>query len=356
MILRDVLLAVFFLVTLLSFPLVLMRSLPGPRLRPGIAPLICASFILILYTFGLWFRSLDFGVDTAAYSDLFKEYCHGQGLGDSQLSYKLSIYLIDAGMLGACRIDYLPGVWGGLVIAPLLLMREPIKMRLSFAAILIFSLVGIELTTNALRQGLSVSVCMLAISFGRKRWILALPLFGISMLLHTSMILVLVLLGFSMMSWKRFLFVMGGATLLVTYSIQSGVEPEFLWPFLYEIKKYIKHDDDELWVRVLGFACILGALASSMLPPRQRCAQSSSVHIQIALKIGVACLPFLVLPFFGYRIVYGIFPMVLYFTLIHGREKGIPLGYQFGLLISFNMAILFSWAHGSGFMRGVPFF
>jgi hypothetical protein len=318
---------------------------------------VVACAILVSFVLALWGRSLGFGVDTAGYAELFQAYCRGQSLEDEQFSYILSIQLLNVGMLGACKIELLPGVWGLLVVLPLLFIREPLALRLSFAAILIFSLVGVELTTNALRQGVSVSSFLLAVSLGRRRSLLALPFLALAALLHTSTFLVLVALGLAMLSWGSFLFAMVGASLFVTFYIQSGldIESSLLRPFLYEIQKYLGHEADELWVRILGFAGVVGALACPLFLPRNAHALRSSAHYQTALKLGAACLPFLSLPYFGYRIIYGIYPLVVYFTLLYGRERSIALSKQVGLLLAFNATLLFVWAQGSAAMREVLF-
>lgn len=357
MLLRDLLIFIVILTAVALLPSAVLHGPSGLRPRPGVVPMLVAGSILILFVLALSGRSLEFGIDTAGYAELFQAHCRGQPLAGEQFSYILSIRLLNAGMLGACQLDLLPAVWGLLVIVPLLLMREPIELRLSFAAILIFSLVGVELTTNALRQGVSVSIFMLAVSLGRRRSLLALPFLALSALLHTSTFLILLVLILSMMSWGRFLFAAVGALLVVTFYLQSGIDIQssLLFPFLYEIQKYLGHEADELWVRILGFAGVVATLACPWLLTHDTRDLRSSSYYQVSLKLGAACVPFLGLPYFGYRIIYGIYPLVVYFTLLYGRERNITLGRQFGLLLASNAVLLFVWAHGSTAMREVLF-
>ncbi len=79
-------------------------------------------------------------------------------------------------------------------------------------------------------------------------------------------------------------------------------------------------------------------------------------NYQIALRLAVACLPFLGLPYFGYRMLYGLYPPLLLFTLLAGRRAGVPLGRQFTWLLLLNATILIAWAQGSAAMREVAFF
>ena len=357
MLLRDILVIIIMLTAVALLPSAVLHGPSGLRPRPGVVPMIVAGSMLTLFVLALSGRSLDFGTDTAVYAELFQAYCHGESLADRSLSYILSIHLLNAGMLGACKLELLPGAWGLLVVAPLLFMREPIEFRLSFAAILIFSLVGVELTTNTLRQGLALSFLMLGVSLGRKRSLLALPFIALATLLHTSTFLVLLVLALSMISWGRFLVAAVGAIMFVGFYIKSGIDIDssLLFPFLYEIQKYLGHDADELSIRIIGFVGVLAALVCPWLLTRDAGGLRSSSYYQISLKLGAACLPFLSLPYFGYRMIYGIYPLAVYFTLLHGREKNIALGRQFGLLLAFNAALLFVWAVGSTSMREVSF-
>ena len=355
--LRDVLIWILAITSLVFLPLVVIQDLTGKRLRQGTAPILVSGTILFLLVFCLWGRSLSFGVDTAGYAKVFAGYCNGQSMNDEQLSYFVTAWLLNAVMFGACNVDWMPGAWGLLVVAPLLAMREPLPLRLSFAAVLIFSLVGIELTTNALRQGVSVSVCMLAISVGRRNWVVGLPLAIMSVLLHTSTMLVFAALAFALLPWGLFVLALVGSIALVMQALQSGLESAFLQPLLYEVQKYLAHESDELWVRVLGFACVVAALVCPWLIRRHHDARLlTDKNYQIALRLAVACLPFLALPYFGYRMLYGIYPLVLFFTLLSGCRTATPLGRHFALLLIFNALVLLVWAQGSAAMRDLAFF
>lgn len=355
--LRDVLIVILAITSMVFVPVAAMQRAPNGRFRKGIAPFLTASTVILLLVIFLSGRSLGFGVDTATYAELFAGYCRGHSMNDEQFSYVMTVWLLNAGMFGACNVAWMPSVWGLLVIAPLLAMREPLPLRLCFAAVLMFSLVGIELTTNALRQGLSVSACMLAISVGRRHWALGLPVAILSLLLHTSTVLVFAVLAFALLPWRLFFLAFVGSIALVMQALQSGLESALLQPLLYEVQKYLAHEADEFWVRVLGFACVLAALVCPWLIRRSKyAALLKNKNYQIAMRLGVACLPFLALPYFGYRMLYGIYPLVLFFTFLSGRQTATPLGRHFALLFTFNAVVLLVWAQGSAAMRDVAFF
>ena len=76
----------------------------------------------------------------------------------------------------------------------------------------------------------------------------------------------------------------------------------------------------------------------------------------MALKLATTCLPFLTLPYFGYRYVYGIYPIVLYLVLRASSDLDVKRGRLLLLITAVNIAILLVWSHGSSYMHEVPFF
>ena len=355
--LRYVLLWILAITSLVFLHLFAIQNLTGRRFRKGTAPILVAGVILFLLVFCIWGRSLSFGVDTAGYAKIFADYCNGHSMDDAELSYFIAMWLLNAAMFGACNVDWMPGAWGLLVVAPLLAMREPLPLRLSFAAVLIFSLVGIDLSTNALRQGVSVSVCMLAISAVRRNCVVGLPLAIMSVLLHTSTLLVFTALVFALLPWRLFVLTLVSSITIVMQSLQYGYESEFLQPLLYEVQKYLAHESDDIWVRVLAFACVVAALVCPWLIRLHLDSKLlTDKNYKIALRLTVACLPFLTLPYFGYRILYGIYPLVLYYTLLSGCRTATPNGRHLALLIILNAMVLLVWSQGSNAMRDLAFF
>lgn len=355
---RDVLLLTLAAVLVAVMPVLAVQGTARRRIRSGSSLLLAAGVLLLVMFACLSGRSLGFGVDTAAYADLFAGYCSGQPLDDRDASFLAATWLLNGTMLGACDLRWLSSAWAFLVVVPLLCMREPWSMRLVFAAVLLFSLIGIELTTNALRQGLSVSACMLAISIARRRSLLALPIAVLAVLLHSSTSLVLVALAVSLLPWRLFLLAMVASVGVIAQLVVMGFESELLRPLLYEIQKYLMHDADEIWVRVLAYTSVLATLACPLVVAERGrvSALLKRSHYQIALRLTVACLPFLSLPYFGYRMIYGLYPLVLYFTLLANRRDSVLSGKQFALLLTFNSLMLLTWAQASSAMRDVPFF
>lgn len=360
MLLSNVLTAVFMFAILAVLPLRILA--PGNSTKSGGSGWISVRISLLLICVFLVLmavRSLGFGVDTAAYADFFREYCRAGAPEGTESSFMLSALLLNAGMAGACSVILLPAVWALLIVAGLLLMAAPLSLRLRYAALLTFSLVGVELATNALRQGLSVAVMMIAVSFWPRRRAVALACTLASVALHTSAALVVLGFGIASLPWTGFAIVFSGLVASVLYVLSTGIEPTLLTPFLYEIQKYLDHEADELWVRVLSFACVAGALLLPVASARAgmvRHALLEAPNYACAVRLSITCLPFLMLPYFGYRYIYGVYPLVLYLTLCAVRETGKHIDRHFALLLAFNAVLLLGWARGSSYMQEVPFF
>jgi len=366
--LADVLAISLALAGLLAWTLQLVV---GPRLGAAqssawmlrqLSALLLAAFVLAM---GL--RSLEFGVDTAAYAEFFDEHCRRGSQSDVELSYRLSALWLNAGMAGRCSVPLLPGVWALLIVACLLCVGAPMpvrterqRLRWSFTALLMFSMVGVELATNALRQGLSVAVMMLAISFWPRRRLGAAAFALAAVGLHSSAALVLLACAAARLPWRTFL---GVLTLTVLYlgmlALQADEVPVLLEPLLFEITKYLAHEDDEIWVRVLAFTALLGSVAATWLTAPDRRSRRALRHDQAwgqGLRLVVTCLPLLAVPYFGYRYIYGVYPVVLYLCLLAATRSGVPPARLYFRIFVVNAAVLLAWAHGSSSMQEVPFF
>lgn len=333
------------------------------RLYPE--PLLVAAGVASAIVVGLLcLRSLNFGVDTVAYAELFTHYCNGGRLSDVEGSFQAATLLLDGMMLGACSTSLLPTAWIVAIVLPVLFLAAPWRLRLSYLTAFLFSIIGIELATNALRQGLSVGLMLMGVSVmttqqGQRRW-LALPFALASVLFHSSAVLFLAAYLLARLRWLQFL----GTTLALVWLTVTSLDAQIALPlasdFIYEIQKYAAHEDDELWIRVLAFACVLAALAAPLL------ARATALRpllregpYAIALRLSVLCVPFLALPYFGYRFIYGVYPAILFLTLgaslLPGRPQLARPQAQLLWLLVMNLLVLLAWSAGSSYMREVPF-
>ena len=321
-----------------------------------------ASGIMVIL---LCLRSLNFGVDTVAYAELFTHYCNGGRLSDVEGSFQATTLLLNGMMLGACSTPLLPAAWIVAIVLPVLVLPAPWRLRLSYLAAFLLSIIGIELATNALRQGLSVglmllSVCVLTTQQGQRRW-LALPFALAAVIFHSSAVLFLAAYLLARLRWLPFL----GTTIALVWLTVSSLDAQVALPlasdFIYEIQKYAAHEDDELWIRVLAFACVLAALAAPLLARGTAALRPALLDgsYAIALRLSLLCVPFLALPYFGYRFIYGVYPAILFLTLAASQLPArAPLGRpqaQLLWLLVMNVLVLLAWSAGSSYMREVPF-
>lgn len=326
----------------------------GPWVADHVAlAMICAMVVAMA------FRSLAFGVDTAAYAELFADFCAGHEIDKDEASFTLSAWLLNGVMLGACSNLLFPAAWVGLVVAELAICARHRVPRGTYTAVLLMSMIGIELTTNALRQGVAVGLLVAAVShWERRRW-LSVALFAFALSMHGSVALAIAAIALSTLSWRSFLPAMAGLALAAVSALEAQIDLALIQPFLYEIRKYLAHENDEIWIRALAFASVLIALATPLVCARRGPERGIVVkhpHYHAALKLLATCIPFLLLPYFGYRYIYAIYPVVLWLSLSAVGASRQRRGWHFALTLALNLTVLLGWSYGSSYMRDVPFF
>lgn len=332
---------------------VLERHVP----RFGLAAATAAAVVIML----VCLRSLNFGVDTEAYVELFSHYCNGGRLSEVEGSFQAATLLLNGLMLGSCNTALLPATWIAAIVLPVFAFLASVRVRLFYITAFLLSIVGIELATNALRQGLSVGPMVLGVSLlharsKSSRWA-ALPLAALAVMFHSSAVLFIAAYLMARLPWRSFLLATAAATWVTVSSLDAQIALPLASEFLYEIQKYAAHEDDEFWIRVLAFACVLAALIAPVLGQGKRTLMEMVALPQyaVALRLGVLCMPFLTLPYFGYRFIYGVYPMILFLSLLPAAAEPARLDRQALWLCFMNVIVLIAWSSGSSYMREVPF-
>ena len=319
-----------------------------------------ALMLAVLAVLFISFRSNLFGVDTAAYIVVFESYCTGQSAEQLGLSFYLSSVILNWMMIGACDVRLLPATWVIFMVVAVSIGGGRFSDKLRYLTLLLVSMVGIELTTNALRQGLSVAVLVAAVSWFGRRNAFAIALSILAVSLHSSAALVLGAVGMAALSWRAFLVavIAGVVTVWGALGAVAALSGPF-GSFLYEIQKYLAHEADEVWIRVLS----LISLVMILLVPRFFAAADERASVSLhtgkyaaAVKLAATSIPFIMLPYFGYRYIYGVLPVVLWMTVEAVRDTHRLADRTFGLLLTGNLMLLAVWSYGSGYMRSVPFF
>lgn len=315
--------------------------------------LICVAVLFMS------FRSLSFGVDTIAYAELFSGFCAGRAIDNNESSFALSIWLLNAAMLGACDASLLPAAWVATVIAAVAICAGQRVPRARYAALLLVSMIGIELTTNAMRQGLAVGLLVAAVShWSPRRWLSGILVIA-ALALHNSMSLAIAAVALSSLPWRWFVPSIFLLVIAIITALDMQIELAFVQPFIYEIGKYLAHENEEIWIRVLAFASVLIALTTPLACTQGGAERRRLVcdpHYNMALRIAVTCIPLLVLPYFGYRYIYAVYPIILWLSLSAASASLQSHGRHFALTLALNFVVLFGWSLGSSYMREVPFF
>lgn len=330
--------------------------------RAYLAPqAIGAAYASLLIIGLLCMRSLEFGVDTVTYAELFSYHCNKGKLDDYENSFRAATALLNSVMLGRCDVSLIPAAWILSIVVPILALSVPLRLRLYYLAAFLLSIVGIELATNALRQGLSVGMMLLAVSFGHRRPLPALVFAMLAVVFHSSAAMFLLAYMLAWLSWPLFLGLTMSLVTLTVGALDVDVALPIASEFIYEVQKYAAHEGDEIWIRVLAFACVLGALAAPVLtrkygegrqPWRDALRQGPYAA---AIRLGFCCLPFLALPYFGYRFIYGVYPLILLLILTEQTAEPREAERRFSWISTFNVLILLAWSAGSSYMREVPF-
>lgn len=323
----------------------------------GTAPdserMMVAVLIVTVFVAALIARPTAFGVDTITYFKMYDQFCFAR-IDDLELSYTVTFNLLNISQAGGCDSALLTTSWVLLILLCFVLLPENWNTRFKLAALGLFSLIGTELATNALRQGLSASVMMLAFAWYRRNRLLGLALAGFAILLHVSTGLVLIAVIVAFLRFRYFVLALGGLIVLVLSYSYLGLNIEALNRLTGEIDKYSAHDADDLYVRILAAAQLFVPIGVAFATQGWVDAQSKEerVDASVALKIALTALPYLVLPYFGYRYVYGIYLLVLYSSHRSILDDRRP---AFELVLLANALIALVWALGSSYLGQIPF-
>jgi len=277
----------------------------------------------------------------------------------------VDFFLINLMMLGTCMPGLLTFAWPALITFVLLCMNGSISRKLYFIALLFISVVGLEMTTNALRQGISTAFIMVALSYWDRSKLISAAAATLAVATHSSAFLFIAVFFLASFSWRSFFLgfsaAIGLTLALLTMAkhinlLLAIANVSFLKSFLFEISHYLLLSGEEL-VRVLAMATVLGTIAAPWSVQRSLFEWESLLQkpgYNLALKLAMTCIPFAFVPYFGYRFIYGVYPAILWYTLSSVRPQTIERAFFYIFLA--NVTISLAWAFGSSHMRELPFF
>lgn len=311
-----------------------------------------SCLIVVLLVAALAARPLQFGVDSITYYRFYDQYCFAS-IGDLDFSYRMTFGLVNIVQAGACNSGWLATTWIAIIMLCLLCLPVPFAVRIKLAALALFSLIGIELATNALRQGLSAGVMMLAFAlFGRHRLLgIVLAAFAVSLHFSTALVLVAVIIAYLPLQYFVGVLIML-VSFILSYSI-LGLNISVLDRLTGEISKYAAHDSEDLYIRIIAaIQLFVPVIISKLFYTSGKINKGVRFDADMSLKISLTALPYLTLPYFGYRYIYGIYMIVLYLCRHAILDDRKPL---FEIVLIANAMLVLAWALGSSYVSTIPF-
>lgn len=316
---------------------------------------IGVAILLILIMFpAIVLRNVDFTIDARAYLEFFQTWCQFGYAGREGFTFETSMALINTAMLGACDPALLTAAWAGIICVLILASPAPLRSRLLFLGAFLFSMPGIEMLTNVMRQGIAASFLVCALGFLKKSRLMAMLLASLAMLFHISSIM---FIGAWWLARQRYRYVAMVLGVLALLGVFLNNPPQFAlnaYPPLRYVAIYAQIENFDAFIRAI---VLLNIAAVALLPifvdrdvkfEWGAIAEGDSAFL---VKLTLICILASVLPGFGYRFAYGVFPIVLWTILDTGDKSG----RRFPFVLIINMLVLIAWSFGSSYMRSVAF-
>jgi hypothetical protein len=323
-------------------------------MSPDAERIMAAVLVSVVISVALAIRPVQFGVDTITYIRYYDQYCFSS-LEGLDFSYRVTFALVNVVQLGSCNSDLLIAAWIFIIVACFALLPDDLHLRLKLSAVALFSMIGMELASNALRQGLSAAVMMLAFAQYNRNKAVGIALAIFSVLLHSSSGLVLVAIIISHFRLRYYLTAFSALAALVLSYSYLNLDISALNRLTGEIDKYSQHDPQDIYIRMLSAAQLFTPLLVVLMTSGWRRASDTKPDngSVIGWKLALTAAPFMVLPYFGYRYIYGLYLIVLYISREAITDDNRP---AFEMVLLANALIVLVWALGSSYVSNIPFF
>jgi hypothetical protein len=318
------------------------------------AALGTALLLVLLLLSAIVLRNIDFNLDARTYLELFQTWCEFGYAGREGFTFTASMVALNSAMFGACDPALLKLAWAAIMVAVLALVPAPIQTRILFMGVFAFSMPGIEMLTNAMRQGFALVLIVVALAIRKNNYKFSIFFIIFSAVFHLSSILFLATYSVSALRWRYYLFTILGIAGIVYFLSDP---PKFIlseFPLLNYVAIYARLKVDDLLPRILVLTNIVLLAALPILADRGivlnwrvffESEQASVIRLSF---MGIAASA---LPGFGYRFGYGVIAIILW-VLLEDRSKAAA---RFPYILLANLTVLLLWAFGSTYMRTVPF-
>ncbi|EPE0640032.1 EpsG family protein [Vibrio cholerae] len=305
-----------------------------------------------LYVFIFFFKSEQFGADTKNYLADFSGFCISPNLYEGiDYSYEYSFKLINFLMLGECNPEWLMWIWAIFIFSILIVIIFFSGVSFIYIVSIVSSFIGVELLTNAMRQGFSIVIFLLAIVFLYKnRLVIHVFFLLLSFAFHQSTILIFGFLLLSKFNYKVFTPLLL-LTVTLVFSSSSIDFLTFVLDFKMMILRYIPYSSDDFIIRILGFLnfSLVLFIAKSYI------GRESDIISNVIINLFSLSLLCSFVPYFGFRIIYGLFPVFILISVLYFKGKSADYKRYLSLVTVINSFFAIFWLLGSSQMRKIDF-
>lgn len=312
-------------------------------------------YILIFFLVLFFFKNIEFGADTNNYLEEFNEYCASPATYHGiDYTYKFAFELLNFVIAGTCEVKWLIWAWPISVIFACSVTVYIFKINGLFIIAVFSSFIGIELLTNAMRQGLSIAILLLAFGFYLSGRFFYFVIFAfLAFLFHQASILIISILLLSKINYKLVI-----PMLFITVYLLLGTSFLDVLPGSTEVKaviyKYLPHAKEDIIIRILSMLNLLCTIVIYFVIMRRLNTKDKKTYNLIFNLIAI-CLLLSLIPYLGFRVIYGIYPLLLLLTYFSVKKHCTDAYLYLSLIVCVNTTLTILWLCGSSHMRQISF-
>ncbi|WP_323633524.1 EpsG family protein [Enterobacter hormaechei] len=346
------LIALLAILLLLQF---LSLYLEGNKVNSQVLNRFLSFFVFLTLLVLFLFKNEYFGADTKNYLNEFTDYClNPASYTGLDYTYKIIFNLLNFLMAERCEVNWIIWLWPYFVISIIFITTLVFKLDKLIIITLFSSFIGIELLTNAMRQGFSIAILFLSFSFYfKRRYVSFGVLAALSLLFHQASALIIVIFIISRLNYKLIVPSMVMGIFLLFGTAYLDFVPGVL-SFKASIYKYMPYASDDFIVRLISLINLMVTFFVYLSFAR-KFSVKDDITLNVIINIVAICSIVSIVPYLGFRVVYGVYPLFLLMTYISVKRYS-QQSYKFLSYVTCgNIFITILWLCGSAHMRAIPF-
>lgn len=257
-------------------------------------------------------------------------------------------------MAGVCEVSWIIWIWPYFVISVIFIALLFLKIDKFFLITLFSSFIGIELLTNAMRQGFSIAILFVGFAFYlRKKYVLFAILAMMSLLFHQASVLIIFIFLVSKVSYKLLIPSMLLGVIIVFGTTILNVVPGIL-SLQNAVYKYMPYASEDFIVRGISIVNIMFTFIVYLFAVRRFTVKDPQT-MNWLVNIVTICLIVSIVPYLGFRVVYGVYPLFLLLTYFSLKRHSQIAHQYLSIVTCANILVTVMWLCGSAHMRAIPF-